>query len=273
MKIGLKKIIPLFFISTVCAVFLRVLQITQMTESKTGFFIKEYELIGIAVTIVIFVIAAICTIYAALYKEKEVNPITVTKPFAVIHFILALAIVYESLFSPVSGAIHTWQVLLQMVFGLLSAIVFIYRGYITFTGGTIQPITSLSHVIFWLIRVIIVFAASITASTIAENIFEMAALCTALVFFLNASALENGIEPVRIKKKILPSSIAAFILGAVYSASQLVVMLSGKTNLLHNIKATFFTNAILVVYILYYILLCFKTPKEENENEQIEIDE
>ncbi len=273
MKIGLKKIIPLIFISSVCAVFLRVLQITQMTEVKTGFFIKGYEPMGIAVTIAIFVMAAICTIYAALYKDKEINKITVTKPFAVIHFILALAIVYESLFSPVSGAIHTWQILLQMVFGLISAIVFMYRGYLAFTGGKIQPITSLCHVVFWLIRVIIVFSASISASTIAENIFEMAALCTALIFFLNASALENEIDPVRIKKKIFPSGVAAFIFGAVYSASQLVVMLSGKTNLLHNIKATFFTNAILVVYILYYLLLCFKDPKQEELYEETEINE
>lgn len=275
MNIGLKKFIPLITVSTVCAVFLRVLQLTQMTEAKTGFFIKNYEMLGNAITIAIFVIAAICVIYAALYKEKEINPITVTRPFAVVHFVLALAIIYESLFSPVSGAIHTWQILLQIVFGLLSTIAFIYRGYCAFTGGKVYPIISVTHVVFWLIRVIIVFSSNISVSPIADNVFEIAALCTALVFFLNAASLENGVNIEKIKKRIFASGIAAFVTGAVYSASQLFVMLSGKANILHNQKATFFTNAILVIYVLYYLLLCFKAPKqiEEKPIEKIESEE
>ena len=273
MKIGLKKIIPLFLVSTVCAVFLRVLQLTQMTEPKTGFFIKSYAPLGNAVTIGIFVIAAICTIYAALYREREINPITVTRPFAVVHFVLALAIIYESLFSPVSGAIHTWQILLQIVFGLLSAIVFIYRGYCAFTGGKVYPIISVIHVAFWLIRVIIVFSSNIAVSPIADNVFEMAALCTALVFFLNAASLENEVNSEHIKKRIFPSGIAAFITGAIYSASQLFVIFSGKADVLHNQNATFFTNAILVIYVLFYLVLCFKAPKqEETTEEQVNIE-
>ena len=125
MRIGLKKIIPLFVVSTVCAVLLRVLQITYITETKTGFFIKEFETLGNIITIGICLIAAVCVIYAALYKNREIYPVTVTKPFGIIHFFLAAAIIYESLFSPVSHAIHTWQILLQIIFGLLSALVFI----------------------------------------------------------------------------------------------------------------------------------------------------
>lgn len=268
MKIGLKKIIPLFLVSAVCAVFLRVLQITQMTESETGFFIKNFETMGNAVTIGIFVIAAVCVIYSSVYKGREIGVITVTKPFGVIHFFLAAAIIYESLFSQVSGAIHTWQILLQVIFGLLSALVFAYRGYFAFTGAKVMPITSVAHVLFWIIRVIIVFSSYISVSTIAENAFEMAALCTALVFFLNAAAYENEIDPVRIKKRVFPSATAAFIMGTVYSASQLVVILSGKQDALHTHNATLFTNLVLVIYVLYYMILCFKRPKEEKTDEE-----
>lgn len=274
MKIGLKKIIPLFLVSTVCAVLLRVLQITQMTESATGFFIKGFETLGNAVTIGIFVISAICVIYSSVYKGRGIHPVTVTKPFGIIHFFLAAAIIYESLFSPVSNAVHTWQILLQIIFGLLSALVFAYRGYSCFTGGKVIPITSVAHIIFWLIRVIIVFSSYISVSTIAENVFEMTAMCTALVFFLNAAAYENEIDPVRIEKRVFPSATAAFITGAVYSASQLVVILSGKSDTLHVYNATFFTNTVLVLYVLYYMILCFKKPKEEKaevEAEQIGI--
>ncbi len=267
MKARLNKNILLFLISTVCAVLLRVLQITQMTEAATGFFIKGFETIGNGVTIGIFVIAAICVIYAAYSKDKQIYPVTITKPFGVIHFFLALAILYESLFSNISNTIHTWQILLQMVFGLLSALVLAYRGYCAFTGGKITPITSVSLILFWIIRVIIVFSSHISISVISENVFEMAALCTALVFFLNAAAYENEIDNERIKKRIFPSAMAAFIMGAVYSASQVLLLLSGKGDALHNHNATFFTNTVLVIYVLYYMILCFKKPKEEKSEE------
>lgn len=270
MRIGLKKIIPLFVVSTVCAVLLRVLQITYITETKTGFFIKEFETLGNIITIGICLIAAVCVIYAALYKKREIYPVTVTKPFGIIHFFLAAAIIYESLFSPVSHAIHTWQILLQIIFGLLSALVFIYRGYNAFTGGKTPPITMVAHIVFWLIRVIIVFSSYISVSTIAENVFEMAAICTALVFFLNAGAYENEIDPERIKKRLFPSAICAAIMGAVYSVAQLVVIISGKSSILHTQNATLITNAVLVIYILFYMVLMFKKPKEELPTETAE---
>lgn len=272
MKVRLNKNILLFLVSTVCAVLLRVLQITQMTESSTGFLIKGFETIGNAVTIGIFVIAAVCVIYAAVSKDKEIYPVTVTKPFGVIHFFLAVAIIYESLFSPISNAIHTWQILLQMVFGLLSALVLAHRGYCAFTGGKIIPITSVALVAFWITRVIIVFSSHISISSVPENIFEMAALCTALVFFLNTSAFENEVDNERIKRRIFPSAMAAFITGAVYSASQLLVILSGKQSALHTKNATFFTNTVLVIYVLYYMILCFKRPKEE-KNEEVTVEQ
>ena len=265
MAVTLKKIIPLFCVATVCAVILRVIQITLITEAQTGFFLKGYELIGNIVTVAIFLFAAVTVIYTALYKEKEAKQISVSKPFAVLHFLLAAAIIYESLFAQISDVVHTWQILLQIIFGIISALVFAARGYYAFTGKKIAPITSVAHIIFWLIRVIIVFSSYISVSTIAENIFELAALCTALVFFLNFAAFENEIDNSRIERRLLPSATAAVIMGAVYSASQIIVMATGKGDMLHSQTVTFFTNTILVVYIVYYVVLCYKNTKEPTE--------
>ena len=270
MKIGFKKFIPLFLVSVICAVFLRVMQITQMTEPNNGFFYRGYESIGNIVTIGIFVIAAICVIYAALCKKSDINPIVITKPFAIIHFVMAAAILYETFASTFGGTIYAWQALFQMVFGLIAAIIFAYRGYAAFTGTEVNPMLSVSYLLFWLIRVIIVFSSSIAVPSVAENIFEMAALCTALIFFLNSSSFENEVNAERTAKRILPSAVAAVVMGAVYSVSQLWVVIIGKESLLHAQKATFFTNGVLIVYILYYVVLCFKNKAEETVTETAE---
>lgn len=265
MKVGLKKIIPLTIVSCFCTVFLRVIQITKITETQTGFFLREHAFLGNLVTVAIFVFAAISVIYSAFYKEKIAHPVTITKPFAVLHFLLAAAIIYESLFADVSQMIYTWQILLQIIFGILSALAFATSGFYAFSGKKSAPIAMVAHIAFFLTRVIIVFSTYISVSTIAENVFEMAALCTALIFFLNAASLENEIDPERFQKRILPSAVAAFIMGACYSASQLVVMLSGKGEMLHSQTVTFFTNIVLIIYIFYYTILAFCPPKQRGE--------
>ncbi len=263
MSVGSKKIIPLFSVATVCAVFLRVIQITLITEPETGFFLKGYELIGNLVTAAIMLFAAVTVIYTALYKGGSARKITVSKPFAVLHFILAAAIIYETLFAQISDVVKTWQILLQIIFGILSAIVFAATGYYAFSGKKIAPITQVIHIIFWLVRVIIVFSSYISVSTIAENIFELAALCTGLVFFLNSVAYDNEIDDERISKRLLPSATAAVIMGAVYSVSQIIIMFTGKADMLHSQTVTFFTNMVLVAYIVYYVVLLYKPEKKK----------
>ncbi len=270
MNIGLKKLLTITGVGTVCAVVLRILQIVFMTEAKTGFFIKGFGVIGNAVTAAIILIIAVCTIYGATYKEKQVQKAVITKPFGIVHFVLAIAIVYESLFSTISANTQAWKILLQMVFGLSAALVFALQGYRAYTGEDSSRALSVVYILFWLVRLIITFSTYISASVLAETVFELLALCTALVFFFNSSALENGVSEERRKKVLLPSAIAAILSGAVYSVSQAIIILSGKSQLLHTQNASLITNAVLTVYVLFYVVLSFRKPNEETPIEEPE---
>ncbi len=262
MNIGLKKLLTITGVGTVCAIALRIMQIIFITETKTGFFIKGLETIGNIVTAAIILIIAVCTVYGAVYKEKEAEKAVITRPFGIVHFILAAAIIYESLFSTVATATETWKILLQMVFGLSAALVFALRGYRAYVGGESSPALSVVYVLFWLVRLIITFSSYISASVLAETVFEMLALCTTLVFFFNMSAIENDVSAPRRQKTILPLSVATILSGAVYSVSQVIVILSGKGQLLHTQNASLLTNAAVVIYVIFYVVLSFKKAPE-----------
>lgn len=263
MKTELKKLIALTGVGAVCAVILRVLQIVFMLEADSGFFKKGFETIGNVTTASIIFIIGVCTIYGACYKWDAPEKAVTTKTFGVLHFVLSAAIIYESLFSNVSADTQAWKILLQILFGLCAALILAIRGYGAFYPNKEMPILTTAYILFWLIRVIITFSSYLSASVISENIFEMAALCCALVFFFNYSALENGVSVSRRKKTILPSAIAALLSGAVYAVSQVVVILSGKAQILYNSNATLITNIVLVFFIFNYVIILFKPQKTE----------
>lgn len=265
MNIGLKKLLTITGLGTVCAVALRILQILSMTEAETGFFIKGYGVIGNTVTAAIILIIAVCTVYGAIYKEKEAQKTVVTRPFSIVHFLLAGAIVYESLFSIVSADIQAWKMLLQTVFGLSAAIVLALKGYRAYTGEESAPMLSVTLILFWFIRLIITFSAYLSVSVLSESIFEMLALCTTLVFFFNSVAIENDVSASRRKKALLPSAIATILSGAVYSVSQVIIIFWGKEQQLHSKNASLITNAVLVIYVIFYTVLSFRKPIQKLE--------
>ena len=159
--------------------------------------------------------------------------------------------------------------LLQIVFGLSAAIVFALKGYTAFSGREDSPIFSVAYVLFWLVRLIITFSSYAGASVLAETIFEMLALSATLVFFFNVSAIENDIGAERRLKTILPLSIATILSGGVYSVSQVIVIFSGRAQLLHSKNASLVTNVAVIIYVIFFTVLSYKKTTEEETPQEI----
>ena len=103
----------------------------------------------------------------------------------------------------------------------------------------------------------------------AETIFEMLALSATLVFFFNVSAIENDIGAERRLKTILPLSIATILSGGVYSVSQVIVILSGRAQLLHSKNASLVTNVAVIIYVIFFTVLSYKKTTEEETPQEI----
>lgn len=245
--------------AVVCAVILRIIQINFVVDAKTGFFLSEFYGFGIAMSVTIFVFVIAAAVFSGVTIRQIPSTVKlIPKGFAICNFIMALAVVYESFFAQVGGSIPAWQVLLQIVFGFLSAAVFVINGLSAFTEIKINPMANLAHVLFWLVRLIIVFSSYLSVSVISENIFEMAALCLALVYFLNLAKMQNDVSFAKNAGKLMPVSTATFMLCAVYSLPQIILMLTGREELLHTQNVTYVTDLCLLIYVLCHTLVAFK---------------
>lgn len=254
-----KKVYFLTLGAVICAVILRIIQMNFVIDAETGFFLSEFHGLGLAMSVTIFVFVLAVAIFSGLNRQIPASVCPITKGFAVCNFLMALAVIYEAFFAQVSSSVPSWQGVLQIIFGFLSAAVFALRGLSAFTEIKVNPIADLAHVFFWLIRLIIVFSSYLAVSVISENVFEIAALCLALVYFLNFAKMQNNVSFVKSAGKLMPLSIATVMLCAVYSLPQIILMLTGREELLHSQNVTYVTDFCLMIYIIYYTLIMFRT--------------
>lgn len=268
MQNTLKRLLVLIGVGSLCAFVLRMIEIVAITEHDTGFFSRGYSAFGTAISIIIFVIILSSFIYSIGTRRQASNSPKMTKGFAIVNILLAIAIVYEALFAKVAVLVPTWQLILQIVCGLLSAIIFIYKAYTAWSGKNALAVADVIIVVFWLVRLVVVFASYMSVSAISEHIFETAALCSVLVYFLTISEYANGFEKEKIKTRILPVSVVTFMLCAVHALPQLALLITGNANMLHSDVVTYVTDCVLLVFIPYYAVLCHKEPKEQEHQEQ-----
>lgn len=273
MQKAIKKLFIIGGIGTICALALRMLQIVAISEAETGFFSRDFITFGNAITIVIFLIAAVVGVYAVLAKKTAGPPPKTTKGFAAVNVILSAAIIYEALFAKVAAAIPAWQLILQVFTGLLTAIAFLYKAYTAFGDRKISNLAEIIPIVFWLTRLIVVFATYVSVSVIADHIFETAALCFVLIYFLVIGEYQSEYNTVKNAKRILPLAVVTFILCAVHALPQLCLLISGNAELLHADVVTYITDCVLLLYIPYHTVLCLKSgaPLEEKNKDEFNI--
>ena len=255
-----KKITAVAAIAALCGIALRIVQLEFIIDSANGFFRKGYEAVGITVSVMVFVFAALSAAFAAACKLPLNKTPKMTAAFAAANFIMPAAVIYEALFTKIGTAIPSWQILAQVFFGVLCAAVFVLNGLSFFGKIKASPMLDVVFVAFWLIRVMVMFSSYVSVSTIAENVFELAALCTTLVFFLNAAKFKNGVSDG--KTAVMLTGVLALVCCAVYGVPQIAVMLFGKSEMLHNSGITGFTDVATVIYISAFIHMYYFKREE-----------
>lgn len=271
MKGNLKRLLILCGTATVCAAVLRFIQLEFMTEPTTGFFYREYETFATVISVIILAVCVIVTVASAAVGKQPRMDAPQNKIFALGNFLMAAAVVYESLFSKVGEVVPSWQVLSQMVLGLVCAVLFFFHGLSAFRDIKIPPMSDIAFVAFWLIRVMVVFSNYVSVSAIAENVYELAALCTSLVFFLNAAKMRNGVKQDNNYPALLALTALAFICCFTYSVPQIVYMIVNGVSA-HNGSAAGFTDLALSFYLTGFAVRFFakdKTAKQSGQAEQL----
>lgn len=170
----------------ILAFVLRLTQVFTMIDYKTGFYNREDNNLGTALTVVVF---ALCVAAATVsYKSLHIKKFETVKAMPIISALTSFALLYELIVEKFTLQGMAWQVVLIKVTGLAAAL---YFGALAVSKLGKFKIPDILHTIptfYMIMRIICSFINVSSLSLIAENIFFIASLCCALIFFVSYSA-------------------------------------------------------------------------------------
>ncbi len=258
MLVNKKTVYVLTLVATLGIVIMRIVQNLIMVEAQTGFFVQDYSSIGTAMLIFMAVVIITVSIFARFCKDKPTRAPEPNLLIGVAYAVLAVAVFYELFFTEISKNIPFWQVAVHLVLGVASTVTFLVFAVAGIRNVSRPGMLGIIPVIFWGMKLIIIFSNYSSLSTIAENVFELAALCGILVYVLSLAKLQNGVQPERTNSEFLSISVMSFMLCAVYSIPQMFLYLTGNRRLAHTTNVTFITSGAVMIFIVVYIIFAYR---------------
>lgn len=181
----------IFSLATLAGIAIRTVMLLFTVDQVSGFIKAEYT--AAATGIILFLIAAAAIIFfssAVMKTSNETVPHIDGKPFGVACIIMAVAMVYETFFSQLLAYASAFQVALQYVFTVVAAVSLCYIAFCKLTCREFPPIISIAPVLFWIMRLIMIFTEFSTISTISDTVIETAGMCLSLTVFLFYAKIE-----------------------------------------------------------------------------------
>ena len=272
MTINKTVVYILTLLGTLGIVVMRTVQSLIMVERGSGFFIEGYSTVAAAMLIFMFAIIVIAAVYAFLYPKVPQKAPEKNGAIGIVSFLLAFAVIYEVLFTEISVNTPFWQVVLHLTLGAATTVIFFLHGISAFAKFRVPPMLNIIPVLFWIIKLIIIFSNYSSLAAITENVFELASLCAILVFILQFAKHQNDIAPQKTGRMLLPISVITFMLCGAYAIPQLILYFSGNKDLAHTSNVTFITSFAMMLFVGVYVYLSFKndnlTEKTKIENEE-----
>ena len=222
------------------ALFTRVFQIFYSIDFMTGFYKRKTSVIGLILMVIVVVLCAAASLLSIKTFKITNESSAVSGSTAITSAIMSLALFYELVIENFALQGTVWQSYAMKVVGFATAAYFLF---VALSGVMKFKIPDLFHTLpafYMIIRIICSFINISSLSLIAENIFLLASLCCALLFFVSYAAfycLDERKPDVLSVKSVMAgsfcfvtavSNIAANIFGGIYNhiptSSQVVLM-------------------------------------------------
>lgn len=270
--------LPLFtaLAAMVIAVVLRVYQYFKVLDPETGF----YNKIDFSVYLLYFVLGAAMLLSLGMFivNRKKLTPIVSVKKsssFLFLSILLAVSVIVDSagqlmsyfdlyeeavsLSSSVSDYVKAQGgslLLLQAVFGAISAIYFFISGLsatIGNTDGSKLKIIALSPVIWMIFRLLYRFKRTISFINVSDLFLELFEIAFLMLFFLAYAQVVSKIDAPVVFWKLFAYGIPAAMFAVVCFLPRFIVSVTGNSDLLsphHGITYSDFSVALFIAYSL-----------------------
>ncbi len=183
----------IFSIACLSGIAVRTIMLLFIIDPVSGFIYTDYASPSIGL-IAVLIAAAVSVFALTLFAKKNRDKTASLKtiPFYVASAVMAAAIGYETFLSPLLSKSNAMQSTLLYLLSAGAIAAFIIITVFGFLKKEYHPAITLLPVVFWIMRLIIVFTDFSTISTISETVIETFSMCLTLVTFLFFSKLECG---------------------------------------------------------------------------------
>ncbi len=284
--------IPLF--TTLAALFiavpLRVYQYLKLINPETGF----YDKIDFSVFVVYAVLAAamiICIAFTYI-KHKSVYPVTITESsknpyiYLAVSLIMAVGIAVDS-FSVLSDYLSLYDggagnyvsaseyvssqggaiMLVQAIFGMISAVYFIIAGLTSINKSTAPKfkILAIAPVIWCIFRLLFRFKRTISFVNVSDLLLEMFAIVFTMVFFLALAQVNSKIDAKSVFWKLFAYGFPAVMFSLVCFLPRVILLVTGNADKLNSLYLPGFADLTFAVYTVYVCISAAKAKAPETE--------
>lgn len=249
----------------------RTVTLLYATQSGTGFFISRLSSLGISLSISIFLLAIVAVIFAFALKGKAHSPFELSKLSGIASFLLGFTILLNSFGFNSHSFVIQWQYTLEVIAGILAGCWFIIYGVGAFIKFKLPDITAIIPCVYFILRLVVVFTALSTSALVAEHVFSLAYHVSVMVFMLYFGRAVAGVPSKNISKTFFPIKTAAFIFTTTSVFSRLIMLLLGKTEMIHSEAGLDLTGIMLSIFMILITADIYKESKkvikEEDSNE------
>lgn len=251
-----------FFIVTVTAIALRTLMLFFTIDTTSGFIKGEYTLVATLMLAVITVAIILVFVFAMLTKKTAERTMPNNVVFKIVCPILAAVILYDTFFSTMDYSLTAWHRSAEFILAVVAAASLIAFSIIEFFNFKIPPLLTAAPILFWFMRLIIIFTSFSTLSNIPDNMFELAALCMILVASLQFSKLAcTELSPLK-QTCVFATALSTASICFVTSIPRAIVTLSENSVVLHRNDLPIMTTLVAGIYFLIFALSCYPAARK-----------
>ena len=271
------RIIFFYIIAALAAVYARTAQVLYLTEEGSGFFTAEGKNAAIALTVFIVLATAAACFVSFLSKRTPKKPPEYNNAIIIAYVLLALAFVFEGVFVTYATSAVLF-VAATRVFAVVSAFCILLKafGKHVKNGTEALKLTLVLPVVFLVFKTVSVFTVYASISVIAGNVFYLAFLAGATVFFLLLAKFENGVMPRRSSYALFPATVFVTVSAACCVIPFASALVLGQRDLLHEDPENFVLCIALAVFANVYTFTTYNRKnllKRRQKTRKLEVED
>jgi hypothetical protein len=285
-KISASYSVPMFIAlaALLIAVPLRVYQYFNIIDSNTGFYNKtDFSVYIMYAVLGISIIAGI--LFPFINHSKRI-PQTNSKRspgFLAVSVVMAVGVIIDSAMqvmtyfdlynADLTAGTQTVSeyvssqggtiLLLQAIFGGLSAVYFFVTGLSVGVGGSDgakYKIFALVPVIWCIFRLLYRFKRTISFINVSDLLIELFMIVFAMLFFLAYAQVTSKVDGASVYWKMFAYGIPAVLFALVCFLPRLIVTIVGKGSLLSTQYGMYYSDIAFAIFAIYNLISRAKTP-------------